>query len=259
MWHGATVRSSIARGRIRAIHFAPGDRLVRVRDCAGKRHSRRKHDRPSDQRSSLPGGARGEPSGRADPAARSPREGGADCGRLPAYALSTTSSRACSRSRNRRSAVANNDVERIIWEGSDYGGTANCFKQYVLYSGEARETEDGLAAAFEAADYIVEGEYHTGAQEQLYIEPNGVIAECEKDAQGNVVSVCVQGSMQCPYYLVHALTLIFELAGRKVQSDSDGDRRGVWRQGRFSVCDRIPCGVAGNEVWPSGEDDLRSR
>jgi CO/xanthine dehydrogenase Mo-binding subunit len=121
--------------------------------------------------------------------------------------------------------VANNDAERIIWEGSDYGGTANCFKQYVLYSGEASETEDGLADAFEAADHIVEGEYHTGAQEQLYIEPNGVIAECEKDAQGNVISVCVQGSMQCPYYLVHALTLIFGLPEEKcrvIQTETGG-------------------------------------
>ena len=47
-----------------------------------------------------------------------------------------------------------------------------------MYSGEGKETEAGLEAAFEAADFIVEGEYHTGAQEQLYIENNGVIAEC---------------------------------------------------------------------------------
>src|SRR5581483_3637064 len=114
---------------------------------------------------------------------------------------------------------------RIVWEGSEYGGTANCFKQYVLYSGEAKETEDGLAAAFEAADYIVEGEYHTGAQEQLYIEPNGVVAECEKDEKGNVVSVCVRGSMQCPYYLVHALTLVFGLPEEKcraIQTETGG-------------------------------------
>jgi len=122
-------------------------------------------------------------------------------------------------------AVADNDVDRMIWEGSEFGGTANCFKQYVLNSGEAKETKDGLAHAFEAADYIVEGEYHTGAQEQLYIEPNGVIAECEKDERGNVVSVCVRGSMQCPYYLVHALTLIFNLPEEKcrvIQTETGG-------------------------------------
>ncbi len=30
---------------------------------------------------------------------------------------------------------------------------------------------------WQTADFIVEGEYRTGAQEQLYIENNGVIAE----------------------------------------------------------------------------------
>jgi CO/xanthine dehydrogenase Mo-binding subunit len=80
-----------------------------------------------------------------------------------------------------------------------------------MYSGESKETEAGLAQAFQAADFIVEGEYHTGAQEQLYIEPNGVIAECNRDAAGNITDVCVRGSMQCPYYLVHALTLVFNL------------------------------------------------
>ena len=59
---------------------------------------------------------------------------------------------------------------------------------------------------------IVEGEYTTGAQEQLYIEPNGVIAECTLDpATGRVRGVTVRGSMQCPFYLVHALTLVFNL------------------------------------------------
>jgi len=85
-----------------------------------------------------------------------------------------------------------------------------------MYSGEAAETEDAIAAAFESADCIVEGEYTTGAQEQLYIEPNGVIAECDLDhATGRVRGVTVRGSMQCPYYLVHALTLVFNLPEEK--------------------------------------------
>jgi CO/xanthine dehydrogenase Mo-binding subunit len=122
-------------------------------------------------------------------------------------------------------AVENNDVDRIIWEGSAFGGTGNCFKKYLMYNGEEKETEDGLAAAFEAADFIVEGEYHTGAQEQLYIENNGVIAECFRDAAGNIESVCVRGSMQCPFYLVHALTLVFNLPEDKcrvIQTETGG-------------------------------------
>jgi len=81
-----------------------------------------------------------------------------------------------------------------------------------MYSGDATSTEDALSAAFESADHIIYGEYTTGAQEQLYIEPNGVIAECNLDpATGHVRGVTVRGSMQCPFYLVHALTLVFHL------------------------------------------------
>jgi CO/xanthine dehydrogenase Mo-binding subunit len=122
-------------------------------------------------------------------------------------------------------AVEDNDAARIVWGGTDFNGTANCFKQYLMYSGDAKETEDGLAAAFEAADFIVEGEYHTGAQEQLYIENNGVIAECFRDASGAIESVCVRGSMQCPYYLVHALTVVFNLPEDKcrvIQTETGG-------------------------------------
>ena len=57
------------------------------------------------------------------------------------------------------------------------------------------EVED----AFASADFIVEGEYRTGAQEQLYIENNGVIAEAFRGADGALESVKVSGSMQWPF------------------------------------------------------------
>ena len=44
--------------------------------------------------------------------------------------------------------------------------------------------------------HIVEGEYRTGAQEQLYIENNGMVASF--DAKHGIT---VWGSMQCPYYV----------------------------------------------------------
>src|SRR5260370_15022252 len=77
---------------------------------------------------------------------------------------------------------------------------------------------------FATADYIVEGEYRTGAQEQLYIENNGIIAECEV-IDGVPRSVKVQGAMQCPYYLVHALELVFNLPAEKcrvIQTETGG-------------------------------------
>ncbi len=73
---------------------------------------------------------------------------------------------------------------------------------------------------WEKADFIVEGEYRTGAQEQLYIENNGVIAEYDAEK-----GVTVSGSMQCPFYLVHALELVFNLPAEKcrvIQTETGG-------------------------------------
>ncbi|MCA9537432.1 MAG: xanthine dehydrogenase family protein [Myxococcales bacterium] len=51
-----------------------------------------------------------------------------------------------------------------------------------------------------AGGVIIEGTYHVGLQEQLYIEPQGMIAEPRPDG-----GVTIFGSMQCPYYVVKAL------------------------------------------------------
>ena len=69
-----------------------------------------------------------------------------------------------------------------------------------------------LAAGFAAADVILEGEYRTGHQEQLYIEPNGMIAVPE--ANGGVT---VYGSLQCPYYVHRALRILLNLPDDKVR------------------------------------------
>src|SRR5246500_401410 len=87
----------------------------------------------------------------------------------------------------------------IIW-GSD-----NIFKSYVIEKGD-------VDAAWEKADYIVEGEYRTGAQEQLYIENNGVIASFDLQ-QG----LTVWGSMQCPYYVHKSLVRLCNLPAERVR------------------------------------------
>jgi CO/xanthine dehydrogenase Mo-binding subunit len=86
----------------------------------------------------------------------------------------------------------------IVW------GEDNIFKTYLIEKGEV----DGV---WEEADYIVEGEYTTGAQEQLYIENNGMIAAF--DAQG----ITVWGSLQCPYYIHKALMALCGLPAEKVR------------------------------------------
>ena len=92
----------------------------------------------------------------------------------------------------------------------------NTFKTYLMESGDAAN----LDQIFAAADYVVEGEYRTGAQEQLYIENNGIIAEYSATD-----GVTVRGAMQCPYYLVHALELVFNLPEEKcrvIQTETGG-------------------------------------
>jgi len=210
MWHGATVRSSVARGRIRNITFAPEIDwsqfcIVRASDIPGENtivHLTKDHPCLADGVVNHPDEPillLAHPDKTALLAAVAAVH--IDYEELPGVFTIEES----------EAAVENNDAARIIWPGSEHGGTANCFKTYLMHSGAAAETEDGLAAAFETADFIVEGEYHTGAQEQLYIENNGIIAECFRRPSGAVESVTVRGCMQCPYYVVHALTLVFNL------------------------------------------------
>jgi len=100
-------------------------------------------------------------------------------------------------------------LKETIW---GEGENANTFKRFHLERGE-------VDAAFAEADFIVEGEYRTGAQEQLYIEPNGMIAEA---TAGHVT---VWGSMQCPFYVHRALKAMFALpdeAVRVVQTETGG-------------------------------------
>ena len=78
------------------------------------------------------------------------------------------------------------------------------FKTITIEKGRI---EDGFAAA----DAIVEGEYRTGHQEQLYIEPNGVIAVWDNGG------VTVYGSLQCPYYVHRALKVLLGLPDDKVR------------------------------------------
>lgn len=55
-------------------------------------------------------------------------------------------------------------------------------------------------SAFENADKIIEYEYVTGYQEQLYIEPQGIVVDIDKAGK-----VTLTGSLQCPYYVKNAV------------------------------------------------------
>jgi len=87
----------------------------------------------------------------------------------------------------------------IVW------GEDNIFKTYLIEKGD-------VDAIWVKADHIVEGQYTTGAQEQLYIENNGMIAQFD-DACG----ITVWGSLQCPYYIHKALMALCSLPAEKVR------------------------------------------
>jgi CO/xanthine dehydrogenase Mo-binding subunit len=95
----------------------------------------------------------------------------------------------------------------------DPESSSHAFKRITIDKGN-------LSSGFRAAAVVVEGEYRTGHQEQLYIEPNGVIA-----VPGENGSVTVFGSLQCPYYVHRALRVLLDLPDdrvRVVQTETGG-------------------------------------
>jgi CO/xanthine dehydrogenase Mo-binding subunit len=190
--YGTTLRSHIARGRITAIHFGSGIpwdefTIVRAEDIPGKNCiALITDDQPclADTHINHPE----EPILLLAHPDRSLLEEArraiqVEVETLPAV-FTMEESMAC---------------KEVIW------GKDNIFKEFVIEKGEA-------GVVWNDADFIVEGEYFTGAQEQLYIEPNGMVAMASPE-QG----VTVWGSMQCPYYVHKALTEILGLPDDKVR------------------------------------------
>jgi CO/xanthine dehydrogenase Mo-binding subunit len=96
---------------------------------------------------------------------------------------------------------------QIIW------GEDNIFKSFHVEKGH-------VDPVWTSAVFVVEGEYETGAQEQLYIETQGVIARASPTH-----GVTVWGSLQCPYYVHKALVRLFGLPHdriRIVQTETGG-------------------------------------
>src|ERR1700687_306173 len=122
--------------------------------------------------------------------------------------------------------------KEIIW------GDDNVFKKFLVDKGNVDD-------AWSKADFIIEGEYETGAQEHLYIENNGAIALANADD-----GVTVWGSMQCPYYVQKALMALFELPSeriRVIQAETGGG---------FGGKEEYPSILAGHAAllaWKSGQ------
>ncbi len=129
------------------------------------------------------------------------------------------------------------DIDEALKQNIVIWGDDNVFKRYLMNKGD-------VDSVWGEAEYIVEGEYSTGAQEHVYIEPNGMVA-----IANSIDGVTVFGSLQCPYYVQKALMKLFDLPAEKVR---------VIQQetgGAFGGKEEYPSMIAGHAAllaWKSG-------
>jgi CO/xanthine dehydrogenase Mo-binding subunit len=192
MWHGATVRSSIPRGLILSIEFDhridwSEFTVVTAADIPGENHIQLIN---ADQPCLADGKVNHCEEAivlLAHPSKQKLREAVAgvhiEYEPLPPVFTIEESER----------------QDAVVW------GADNLFKSFLLEKGDVDKAWAGAA-------HIVEGEYRTGAQEHLYIENNGVIAEYSEEG-----GVTVWGSLQCPYYVHKSLLAVFDLPAEKVR------------------------------------------
>jgi CO/xanthine dehydrogenase Mo-binding subunit len=200
MIHGVTVRSPVARGRLRGIHFEseiPWEEftIVTAKDVPSKNCvALLIEDQPC----------------LADEFVNHPEEPVVLLAHPDKYLLEEAR-RAVRLEIEPLPAIFTLDdslaKKEVIW------GDDNIFKSFRVEKGNVN-------SAWNQADFIVEGEYETGAQEQLYIEPQGMIARANPTE-----GVMVWGSLQCPYYVHKALVRLFGLPKeriRVVQTETGG-------------------------------------
>jgi CO/xanthine dehydrogenase Mo-binding subunit len=218
MLHGATIRSTIPRGRIKQIRFSDGVpwhefTIVTARDIPGKNIvSLIVEDQPF----------------LADGIVNHAQE--------PILLLAHLDKDLVRKARQ----FVHIEYEPLpaIFDMDESLAAGNVFKTYLIEKGDVDN-------AWSEASFIVEGEYSTGAQEQLYIEPNGMLASI--DAGGTIT---VRGSMQCPFYVHKALMPLFGLPTEKIR---------VIQQetgGAFGGKEEYPSLLAGHAAllaWKSGK------
>ncbi len=130
------------------------------------------------------------------------------------------------------------DIEESLNQKEIVWGKDNVFKEYLLEKGD-------IDQVWEKADHIIEGEYKTGAQEQLYIETNGIVAVANPEE-----GVTVWGSLQCPYYVHKALMALFDLPADKIRVIQ------TTTGGGFGGKEEYPSMIAGHAAllaWKSGK------
>jgi CO/xanthine dehydrogenase Mo-binding subunit len=192
MLYGATVRSRIPRGKITKINFDPAVNwsefvVVSAKDIPGKNHiALIESDQPC----------------LADGLVNHPEEPILLLAHPERHALPNAVAAVRMEYEPLPPVFTIEESERItevIW------GADNTFKSFLIEKGD-------VESVWAKADFIVEGEYFTGAQEQLYIETNGVIAAFSPEG-----GIEIWGSLQCPYYVHKAMMPLLNLPEDKVR------------------------------------------
>jgi CO/xanthine dehydrogenase Mo-binding subunit len=193
-WHGATVRSQVAHGVLEAIELdsafdATGVVVVTAADIWGKNVIALIED---DQPALVPIG--GRVMHRDEPIALVA---------APTRARAFAAARAVV-PRIRPLPAVLSVADALAVTQLLYGQT-NVFKELWIRKGHATDAE--LEAAFAGAAHVIEGSYATSPQEQMYIEPQAMMAQW-RDGRCHIV-----GSMQCPYYVHKAMKALLACDG----------------------------------------------
>ena len=183
LWHGATIGSPMARGKITGIHFDPSiawDEFVIVdhRDVPG----------PNEIifiEKEQPALAVSEVRHRHEPVVLIAH---------PSVAALRRARQAIRVDVEPLPAIF--DPRRPLTPELIQYGSDNVFKRIDLRKGEPQPV-------FDCAAHIIEGEYQTGSQEHVYLETQGMVVHTQ---DGRLV---VRGSMQCPFYVLKSLMHFF--------------------------------------------------
>jgi len=180
--HGATLRSTIARGRIRRIAFDPAFPwkdcvIARAEDIPGANEvALIEHDQPLLVEDRV-------------------------LHAMEPILLVAHASRATAYAALEHIAVEYDEEEPVL----DPEKSQTVFKSFDVARGDAEK-------ALAEADVVVDTTFRLPHQEHAYIETNGAAAFWEADG-----SLVVIGSLQCPYYVQKALTGVFGLSEHQVR------------------------------------------
>jgi CO/xanthine dehydrogenase Mo-binding subunit len=191
-WYGKTIRSTIARGRIRAISFDPVFDWSSVVTVTAA-------DIPGDNvvqliRDDQPALAQGEVRHQEEP-----------------ILLLAAPDKATLEEAARHVRIDYEPTEPVL----DFEQARETYTTIEITKGKVLEDVEDLKDL-----EVVERTFRVGLQEQLYIEPQGAIA-----VPGEKGSITVIGSLQCPYYVHRALKRALALTDEQavvIQAETGG-------------------------------------